>query len=301
MMEDKLNTFQLIISDGQDTIVPTGNNVSFCYGDMQWTTGSASLGVGGIGGTPATVGVNIGNGLDYFQVGQFDTLGTAFDGPYNTFDGVDFLDDQEIYFNLASSTTNIPPLVMSSLICDTIDVYTGDTLKKSLNSIDFTLGVSTPEIGQLTSSTLQCSHPSALTYVAVPNGEFTQYNLTFDATNVQPGIYTVDMDMTDNGIPAQTVHKSIAIRVLYDANLSGLSSLTEEGLSVFPNPTSSILNIDGLHATDEIQVLDLQGKLMLNGSQQSKSIDISTLDKGVYLLRVTRDGKHIQTVKILKD
>lgn len=301
MMEDKLNTFQLIISDGQDTIVPTGNNVSFCYGDMQWTTGSASLGVGGIGGTPATVGVNIGNGLDYFQVGQFDTLGTAFDGPYNTFDGVDFLDDQEIYFNLASSTTNIPPLVMSSLICDTIDVYTGDTLHKSLNSIDFTLGVSTPEIGQLTSSTLQCSHPSALTYVAVPNGEFTQYNLTFDATNVQPGIYTVDMDMTDNGIPAQTVHKSIAIRVLYDANISGLSNLTEDGLSVYPNPTSSILNIDGLHATDEIQVLDLQGKLMLNGSQQSKSIDISTLDKGVYLLRVTRDGKHIQTVKILKD
>ena len=301
MMEDKLNTFQLIISDGQDTIVPTGNNVSFCYGDMQWTTGSASLGVGGIGGTPATVGVNIGNGLDYFQVGQFDTLGTAFDGPYNTFDGVDFLDDQEIYFNLASSTTNIPPLVMSSLICDTIDVYTGDTLHKSLNSIDFTLGVSTPEIGQLTSSTLQCSHPSALTYVAVPNGEFTQYNLTFDATNVQPGIYTVDMDMTDNGIPAQTVHKSIAIRVLYDANISGLSNLTEDGLSVYPNPTSSILNIDGLHATDEIQVLDLQGKLMLNVSQQSKSIDISTLDKGVYLLRVTRDGKHIQTVKILKD
>jgi hypothetical protein len=301
MMEDKLNTFQLIISDGQDSIVPAGNNVSFCYGDMQWTTGSASLGVGGIGGTPATVGVNIGNGLDYFQVGQFDTLGTAFDGPYNTFDGVDFLDDQEIYFNLASSTTNIPPLVMSSLICDTIDVYTGDTLHKSLNAIDFTLGVSTPEIGQLTSSTLQCSHPSALTYVAVPNGEYTQYNLTFDATNVQPGIYTIDMDMSDNGVPAQTVHKSIAIRVLYDSNLSGLNTLTEEGLVVYPNPTSSILNLEGLHTTDKVQLLDLQGKLILSGNQQSKSLDISTLEKGVYLLRVSREGKHIQTVKILKD
>ena len=45
MMEDKLNTFQLIISDGQDTLVPAGNNVSFCYGDMQWTTGSASGGI----------------------------------------------------------------------------------------------------------------------------------------------------------------------------------------------------------------------------------------------------------------
>ncbi len=301
MMEDKLNTFQVIISDGQDTIVPAGNNVSFCYGDMQWTTGSASLGVGGIGGTPATVGVNIGNGLDYFQVGQFDTLGTAFDGPYNTFDGVDFLDDQEIYFNLSSSTTNIPPLVMSSLICDTIDVYTGDTLHKSLNAVDFTLGVSTPEIGQLTSSTLVCSYPSALTYVAIPNGEFTQYNLTFDATNVPPGIYSIEMDMTDNGFPAQTVHKSISIRVIYDMNLSGLTSLEEEGLTVFPNPTSSILNIEGAQTSDQIQLLDLQGKIVLTGNKQSKSLDISTLEKGVYLLHVTRDGKHVQTIKILKD
>jgi hypothetical protein len=301
MMEDKLNTFQLIISDGQDTIVPAGNNVSFCYGDMQWTTGSASLGVNGFGGTPATVGVNIGNGLDYFQVGQFDTLGTAFDGPYNTFDGVDFLDDQEIYFNLASSTTNIPPLLMSSLICDTIDVYTGDTLHKSLNALDFTIGVSTPEIGQIINTTIQCSLPSALSYVETPNGEFTQYDVTFDATNVQPGIYSIEMDVTDNGVPVQTVHKTIPIRVIYDSNLSGLNTLTEERLVVYPNPTSSILNLDGLNATDRIQLLDLQGKLILSGNQQSKSLDISTLEKGVYLLRITRDGKHIQTVKILKD
>ncbi|MEI8116215.1 MAG: nidogen-like domain-containing protein [Flavobacteriia bacterium] len=301
MMEDKLNTFQLIISDGQDTLVPAGNNVSFCYGDMQWTTGSASGGVNGFSGSPATVGVNIGNGLDYFQVGQFDTLGTAFDGPYNTIDQVDFLDNQEIYFNLASSATNIPPLVMSSLICDTIDVYTGDTLHKSLNAIDFTIGVSTPEIGQLLNTTIQCSLPSALSYVETPNGEFTQYDVTFDATNVQPGMYSIEMDVTDNGVPAQTVHKSIPIRVIYDANLSGLSPLSEERLSVYPNPASTILNIDGMHAADQIRLLDLQGKIVLDGSQQSKSLDISELEKGVYLLRVTREGKHVQTIKILKD
>ena len=301
MMEDKLNTFQLIISDGQDTIVPTGNNVSFCYGDMQWTTGAASGGINGFSGSPATVGVNIGNGLDYFQVGQFDTLGTAFDGPYNTIDQVDFLDNQEIYFNLAGSTTNIPPLVMSSLICDTIDVYTGDTLHKSLNAVDFTLGVSTPEIGQLLSTTIQCTLPSALSYIAIPNGEFTQYDVTFDATNVQPGIYSIEMDVTDNGVPVQTVHKTIPVRVIYDVNLSGLSSITDLGLTVYPNPTTSILNVEGMHTTDIIQLFDLQGKLMLTGNLQTNTLDISTLEKGVYLLRITRDGKHVQTTKILKD
>jgi hypothetical protein len=109
------------------------------------------------------------------------------------------------------------------------------------------------------------------------------------------------MDVTDNGIPVQTVHKTIPIRVMYDSNLSGLTSLTEEGLVVYPNPTSSILNLDGLHASDKIQLLDLQGKLIQSAIQQSKSLDISTLEKGVYLLRVTREGKHIQTVKIVKD
>ena len=57
------NTFQLIITDGNDPILPSGNNIAFCYGDMQWTTGDASGGTDGFGGTnvgasPATVGVN---------------------------------------------------------------------------------------------------------------------------------------------------------------------------------------------------------------------------------------------------
>jgi hypothetical protein len=140
-----------------------------------------------------------------------------------------------------------------------------------------------------------------LSYVETPNGEFTQYDVTFDATNVQPGMYSIEMEVTDNGVPAQTVHKSIPIRVIYDANLSGLSPITEERLIVYPNPASSILNIDGMRSSDKIQLLDIQGKIVLDGSQQSKSLDISELEKGVYLLRVTREGKHVQTIKILKD
>jgi hypothetical protein len=40
MQGDKLNTFQLIITNGSDPIIDQGN-VAFCYQDMQWTTGSA--------------------------------------------------------------------------------------------------------------------------------------------------------------------------------------------------------------------------------------------------------------------
>ncbi|MBK7751046.1 MAG: hypothetical protein IPI41_00145 [Flavobacteriales bacterium] len=74
-MTDKVNTFQLVITEGTDPLVPNGANVSFCYKDMQWTTGSASGGTNGFGGTPATVGANEGNGVDYIQFGTFRPTG----------------------------------------------------------------------------------------------------------------------------------------------------------------------------------------------------------------------------------
>lgn len=70
---DKRNTFMVMISDGNDASMGIGNNVCFCYGDMEWTTGDASGGVNGFGGTPATAGVNEGNGTGlFFQIGRYD-------------------------------------------------------------------------------------------------------------------------------------------------------------------------------------------------------------------------------------
>ena len=285
MMEDKLNTFQLIISDGLDTLIPNGNNVSFCYGDMQWTTGSASGGSNGFGGSPATVGVNIGNGVNYFQVGQFDASGVTFDGPYANNDQVDFLDGQEIYFDLASSNTNIPPLVMSSGICDTIDVYTGDTLK-SLNAVDFTVGISTPEIGQILSTSISCDEPTALTYqTTAVSDEFTSFELTFDATGVQPGLYNIEIQTTDNGVPAQTVTKYIPVRVTYDASLAGINDQTTAPIEVFPNPTSETVQINGLHTNDLLELYDGSGKLLQTFYATQSSEQLSLPRVGFYILK----------------
>ena len=96
---DKKNTFQLIITDGTNSIIPNGNNVSFCYQDMQWTTGDASNGVNGFGGTPATVGANKGDGVNYIQFGTFDTAGSVYNGPTGAASGIDWLDYKSFYFN----------------------------------------------------------------------------------------------------------------------------------------------------------------------------------------------------------
>lgn len=100
-MADLVNTFELIITDGTDPLVGVGRNVCLSYADMQWTTGSASGGSGGFGGTPATVGANRGDSLNFAQIGRFDHPGTDYDGPGGNPDGVSYLDDRVFYFNIA--------------------------------------------------------------------------------------------------------------------------------------------------------------------------------------------------------
>ncbi|MEL6631848.1 MAG: nidogen-like domain-containing protein [Bacteroidota bacterium] len=71
------NTFQAILVDS--TVqhighypIPQGANVIFTYGDMSWTTGNSSGGVEGLAGSPATVGLNKGEGTLCNDYGTFD-------------------------------------------------------------------------------------------------------------------------------------------------------------------------------------------------------------------------------------
>jgi hypothetical protein len=272
---------------------------------MQWTTGDASMGTGGFGGYPATVGVNVGNGVDFFQVGQFVQTGTSFDGPTNNVDGVDFLDGQEIYFNIAgASSTNTPPLLISSAICDTISVFTGDTLK-SMNSADFTIAIMTPEDGQSIQLDVVSDAPqNALSYVMTQvSNQYYDVLVTFNGTGVSPGIYHATMTATDNGTPVGVTTKQFVFEVKYDSS-AGADELEIDDFQVFPNPTSAILNViikDG-SAIDEIQIFDLSGKLLLSQPLSDKDqIDMAHLKQGVYLLNVYSDKTLQATKRIIKN
>jgi len=101
---DKLNTFEAIFTDGTDPFIGIGNNVVYSYGDMAWTTGSASGGTGGFGGTPATVGINKGDGTTYIQSGRFNQAGSYYDGDdLEPYDGIDWLDDRDLYMQASDS------------------------------------------------------------------------------------------------------------------------------------------------------------------------------------------------------
>lgn len=68
---DKLNSFQLVLIQREDTGSPSNFDIEFNYDKLQWETGGASGGVNGLGGESARVGYSSGSGEAY----EFPTSG----------------------------------------------------------------------------------------------------------------------------------------------------------------------------------------------------------------------------------
>ncbi|MCC7232751.1 MAG: T9SS type A sorting domain-containing protein [Bacteroidia bacterium] len=204
---DLRNTYQLILSDGLDPILPQGYNVSFCYKDMQWTTGDASLGVGGFGGSPATVGANQGNGINFIQMGRFDTSGTGYDGPFGGFDGVDFLDNQSFIFNTCISSFNVAPILSSVTACDTVDICIGDTYV-------FTASFLSPEQGEITTPSVNLNGMTGASIDSLNPGNVAFIQVTVTGSVSNQGYHTIDLTGTDNGSPNQTTTVPMVINIV---------------------------------------------------------------------------------------
>lgn len=195
--DDKLNTMMLILTDGTSPLLQPGANVGFFYDDMQWTTGSASGGTNGFGGTAATVGANKGDGINYVQFGRFDGPGTTYDGPFTLNDSVSWLDNKSFMFDICSSS-NIPPVIAGIDICDTLRICFGDTFPISASFL-------APEINQLTSVDVDTSLASGFQITNIISGTNTaaQVDATFFADSL--GAHVVHFTVYDNAVPPDTI------------------------------------------------------------------------------------------------
>ncbi|UPT68392.1 MAG: gliding motility-associated C-terminal domain-containing protein [Sphingobacteriales bacterium JAD_PAG50586_3] len=232
---DKINDFQLIITDGTDPIIPLGSNVSFCYGDMQWTTGSASGGLNGFGGTPATVGANKGDGTNFLQFGRFDVAGIAYDGPGGTNDGVSWLDNQSFFFNVCTNNNNIAPIVSGINVCDTLTLCIGESLPLNFSFL-------TPEIGQNITTTINSNGVPGFTGTAT-SGTTSVITANFTASLQNVGYNTITFVGTDDGTPNASTTVTIVINVI-DVPQPVIS-----GTGYFCTGSADTLSVDSLYDT----------------------------------------------------
>jgi hypothetical protein len=78
----------------------------------------------------------------------------------------------------------------------------------------------------------------------------------------------------------------------------GIEDLPTLNFQVYPNPTSQFLTINCQFELDEYSLFDTTGKLVISGN--SKKVDLSLVDKGMYLLEV-KSGNQKSVQRIIKN
>jgi hypothetical protein len=125
------------------------------------------------------------------------------------------------------------------------------------------------------------------------------------ATAVTPLKSFMQADMIDDG--------SAAFTNVVDPNASALSGVSFfdfstlsvdetqlENLSIYPNPTSDIVNIQSSGTSiQKIEIYNMNGQLVLSEKNNLEKIHINQLQSGLYLMRLYTENTS-KTIKLLK-
>jgi len=84
-----------------------------------------------------------------------------------------------------------------------------------------------------------------------------------------------------------------------DEMVSTQTHLINKSFSAYPNPTTNTITINGLEKSQDYEVINLQGKVIMRGTADSEtiSIDLSGQENGIYLIRSGNVSRKILLMK----
>jgi hypothetical protein len=93
----------------------------------------------------------------------------------------------------------------------------------------------------------------------------------------------------------------------FQTSTLGTDDFDAEGISVYPNPASTILNVDfGLNIGrfNSLELFDISGRLVrkqsISNQLEQTQLDVSAISSGVYLLKVSSNREQFSTKLIIK-
>lgn len=115
--------------------------------------------------------------------------------------------------------------------------------------------------------------------------------------NGMSNVKVTDMDVrNDNAVYASTYGRGVFSGIFTNASLSVNDvAITASSVKVFPNPSNGQINISSTQFTGKIsiQVADLLGRIVYDKTEENfiseKSIDLSQLQKGVYIIKLSNE------------
>ena len=295
------NSFQLTITDGTDAAIPGGNNVSFCYKDMQWTTGDASMGLFGFGGGSATVGVNKGDGIEHAQVGRFNADNDIYNGAYTDSSGVDWLDSTHFYLNTLG--TGIPPIFGSTFDCDTVIVQmpVGPEVRDAALYHLIVLPGAPDELVSCTSVA-----PTLPNFSNINDGPADKLELEFEINSDEAVIGTHFITFTATNNDAEPLSSTYVLQVEKTGTSSGIAhNGVEAMLQLTPNPAAeqALLSWSAARQVRLIEMISADGRKVMSqrpvNSDRSFMLDLKSVAPGSYMVRAS-SSEGLFTTRLVK-
>jgi hypothetical protein len=85
-------------------------------------------------------------------------------------------------------------------------------------------------------------------------------------------------------------------------NITSLNTIEGLNVSIFPNPTTSLINIESEYQNLSIRISDISGQLLEEKNNFSdKIISFENYSQGTYILTITNKDNKISNYKIIKN
>lgn len=178
--------------------------------------------------------------------------------------------------------------------------YTGNTLDTYLPAFDLNIYLSSDCI--IDTSDVLLEDPSAQIGSDDP---FADENETITIPQGTPdGNYLILFyaDADDELYESDEFNNVQCIQITVDNTLSN-EEIEQNKIVIYPNPTTGILKVESGNQLKSYQLFNLAGQLIMQddiSNSQSQSIDISSVVKGVYLIKLLGQNGAINTFRIIK-
>lgn len=118
----------------------------------------------------------------------------------------------------------------------------------------------------------------------------------FDPSTAGVGIETITYSYSDVNGCSNTATNTINVE-----ECLGLNETEMTVISVYPNPTTGKLTLSNISGNAAYAIVSVSGQVVLNGevSQAVNTIDLTSLENGVYVLQLTQE-QGLQVIRIVK-
>ena len=139
--------------------------------------------------------------------------------------------------------------------------------------------------------------------VTIPNtGGWQNWTNVAQNVTLPAGTYPIGIATSTGGfnINYLTITDNLSARLATQSIQQQLTAAANSALTLSPNPVRNQLHLKGYEKVQTLTVYDLNGRELLKVTKPGNTINIQSLNTGVYVVKLSQTDNSVKTVKIVK-